>query len=60
MKDPIEVQLPTRDRFLVTLRMKNSRDYVPSTLFDNLLLDLRYGPVIEGVVSESCTTCIVG
>jgi hypothetical protein len=49
MKDPIELQLPTGDFFLVVLRMEKSRDRVPSAPFDDLPLDLPYGSVVGSV-----------
>lgn len=60
MEDPIEVKPPSCDRFLITLRMENSGDYVPPTLPDYPLLDPRYGPVVESVINESYMVVIIG
>ena len=51
LKDPIQVRLPTRNLILVVPRAKESRDAAPLTLFDDLLLDFRDGPVIESKIS---------
>ena len=58
MKNSVEVQLPGRDRFLVILCMNKSGKQIPSTLLDDVFLDLYQSPAIDGVVSESCTICI--
>ena len=52
MKDPIEIQLPSRDRTLIVCCMDNSRDSVPLALFDDLPLDHCHSPVIKSIVSE--------
>jgi hypothetical protein len=49
MKNPIELQLPTGDCFLVVPRMEKSTDRVPFALFDDLPLDLPYGSVAGSV-----------
>ena len=54
MKNPIEVQLPGRDRFLVILCMDKSRKRIPSALLDDIFLDLCNGPAIDSVVSKLC------
>ena len=51
LKDPGEVPVPTRDRIFVRLRMQTTRDRMPFTLFDDLLLDLGHRPAIETLVS---------
>ena len=52
MEDPVEVRLPSSDRFLIILRMHKPRDRVPSALFDDLPLYLRHGSAIGSVISE--------
>ena len=54
MKNPIEVQLPGRDRFLVILRMDKPRKWIPSALLDDVFLDLCNGPAINSVVDKLC------
>ena len=51
MKDPVEVQLPGGDGFLVVLRVCKSRQYIPSTLLDDFFLDSCHGSTIKGAVS---------
>ena len=50
MKDLVEVQLPGDDGLLVVLRMCESRQWIPSTFLDDLLLDPCHGSVIMGTV----------
>ena len=52
MKDPIEVQPPGGNRFLIVFRVEKSRDRVPFTPLDDVPLDLGHGPVIERLVGE--------
>jgi len=52
MEDPVEVGLPGGDHLLVVLRVCESRQQIPPTFLDNLLLDSRYGSAIEDAVSE--------
>ena len=52
MEDPVEVQLPSGNRFLVVLRMQKSRDCVPSAPFDDLPLDPRHGSAIKSVIGK--------
>ena len=52
MEDPVEIQLPGGDRLLVILRVCKSRQQVPPTLFDDLLLDSCHSSAIEGMVSR--------
>ena len=59
MKDPVEVQLPAPNRFLIILCMEQSGDQIPSTLLGDLFPDLRYGPAIDSVMSGSCMIDIV-
>ena len=54
-KDPGELCLPTSYYFLITLRMEKPRGHVPSTLFDDLRLDLPYGSTIKDVTSKYST-----
>ena len=51
MKDSIQIRLPTRNLILVAPRANKSRDPAPLTLFDDLLLYFRDGPVIESAIS---------
>ena len=44
MKDPIEVQPPSSNRFFIVLCMIASRDRIPFTPFDDVPLDLGRGP----------------
>ena len=48
MKNPVEVQLPAPNCFLIILCMEQSGDQIPPTLLDDFFLNLRYGPAIEG------------
>jgi len=52
MKDPVEIQLPGGDGLLVILRVYKSRQWIPSTFLDDLLLDSGYGSAIGGAVSR--------
>ena len=52
MKDPVEIQLPGGDCLLVILRVCKSRQRIPSTFLDDLLLDSGDGSAIGGVVSK--------
>ena len=56
MENPVEVQLPGRNHFLITLCVDKSGKFIPPTLLDDVFLDLRYGSAIESVVSRSCIT----
>ena len=58
MKNPVEVQLPGSNCFLIIPCMEKSGNQIPTTLLGDFFLDLIYGPAIEGVVSESCIICI--
>ena len=51
MEDPIQLGLPTRNLILVVTRAKKSRDAAPPTLFDDILLYFRDGPVIDSATS---------
>ena len=42
--NPLEVQLPGRDRFFVGLCVVTSRDRIPSAPLGDVLLDLVYNP----------------
>ena len=53
MKNPVEVQLPAPNCFLIILCMEQSGDQIPSTLLDDFSLNLRYGPAINSVISGS-------
>ena len=52
MKDPVEIQLPSRDSILIVCCVDDSGDRVPLALFDDLPLDLCHSPVIKSIVSE--------
>ena len=52
MKDPIEVQPPGRDRFLIVLGVESSRDHVPFSPLDDVPLNPGHGPAIEKLVGE--------
>jgi len=56
MKDPVELYPPSDNHLLVVLRVKKFGEETPFTLLNDVSLDLRYGPAIESVVSELCTT----
>ena len=60
MKDPVEVQPPGRDRFLIILGVESSRDHIPFTPLDDVPLDLGHGPAIEKLVGEPPGACITG
>jgi hypothetical protein len=55
VEDPVEVQPPGGDRIFIILRVEKSREQIPFALLDDLPLDLRHGPAIESMVSQSCT-----
>ena len=50
LKDPVEVGLPTGNCLFIIPRVKNSRDRIAPALSDGLLLYLRNGSAIKGVV----------
>ena len=58
VEDPVEVHPPGGECFFIILRVGDSGEQVPCTLFSDPLLDLRYSPAIESVMSESYTMCI--
>jgi len=60
MKHPVEVQLPSSNRFLVIFCVEKSGDYIPPALFDDLPLNLGHGPAIEIMVSERLKMHIAG
>ena len=60
VEDPVEVQPPGRDRPLIVLRVKNSRDRILSTPLDDAPLDLGHSPAIANLVSEWPGICIIG
>jgi hypothetical protein len=47
LKDIVEVQLPGGDRLFVVLHVEVSRDYIPFTPLDELLVNVCHGPTIE-------------
>ena len=51
MKDPVEVQLPGCNRILVTPRVEDSGEPIPSTLLSDLLLNLIHSSVFQSIVS---------
>ena len=52
-ENPVEVQPPSADRFLIVFCVQQSRDWIPPALFNDLLLDLRHGSMTKTVVSKS-------
>ena len=52
MKNPIEVQLPRPNRFLIILCMHKSGYQILFTLLSDLLLDLLHCPAITSAVGE--------
>ena len=52
MRDPVELEPPNGDCFLVILRMEKSSDCIPSAPFEDFLLDLRYSSATKNIVSE--------
>ena len=58
MKNPVEVQLPAPNRFLIILCMDESGEQIPSALLDDFFLNLRYGAAVKGMVSGSWMMCI--
>ena len=58
MKDPVEVQLPGGNFFLVVLCVEVSRNHAPFTLVGDLPLDLRNSPEIGLRLSPmGCSKC---
>ena len=60
VKNPVEVQFPVGDRFLIARRMDKSRDRVPLALLDDLPLDLCHSPAVKSVVNELPKVYITG
>ena len=52
MKDPVEVQLPGRNRVLVIPRVENSGESIPSPFLGDLLSNLIHGSAIPSIISE--------
>ena len=50
--NPIEIQLPGSNCFIIFHLVKGSEQYAPFTLFDDMLLDLAHGAVIENLVNR--------
>ena len=50
-KESIEVRSPGYDRRFIAICVEESRDRIPFTLPDDLLLDLRHGAAMESIVS---------
>jgi len=57
LKNPGEVQPPSGDHFFIVLCVEESRHRIPFTPLDNLPLDFRHDPAIQGMVSKSYTRC---
>ena len=53
VKDPVELQLPARDRLFVGLRVEMSRDRTSFLPIDDVPVDLGHSPAIESSMSES-------
>ena len=51
-KDPVEIQLPSGNCVLVTLRVEKSGDSIPSTLLDDLLQDPLHSSAVQSITSE--------
>ena len=60
LKDPAEVQPPSGDRISIIPRLENPRDHVPSTLLDDLPIDLRHSSMMKLIVSVLSELCIAG
>ena len=52
MKNPVQLQLPSNNLIPIIFRVENSGNLVTFTLFDDIPLNLRNGPVIKRAVSE--------
>jgi hypothetical protein len=46
LKDPVQVPLPARNLVLIAAGVDESRDYIPSTLLDDPILNLDHGSAI--------------
>jgi len=60
LKDPVQVQPPGRNRFLIALRVEHPREPISFTLLCDVPLDLGHSPTIGGFVSESTSVCDAG
>jgi hypothetical protein len=60
MEDPVEFQSPSGNYVFIVLRMEKARNWVTLALFDDIPLDLRYGPAIKRVVSQPSQPCTTG
>ena len=49
-EDPVEIRLPIGNHIHVVPRMKKSKDFIPPTVFDDLLLHFRDSPTIDNTV----------
>ena len=59
MENPVELQTPGGDRFIVVLLAKTPRDRISSTLFNDVLLDFGHDTGIKNFVNHP-TLCIAG
>jgi hypothetical protein len=51
-KDSVEVRPPRSNRVFIAVRKENTGDKIALAQLDDAPPDLRYGPTIEGAVSE--------
>lgn len=56
MENPVELQTPGGDRFIVVLLAKTPRDRISSTLFNDVLLDFGHDTGIKNFISQSSDT----
>ena len=60
-KDPVEIQIPSGNRFLVIFCMDKSREYIPFTLLGDPILDLLHSSAVRSIVRDPRSKlCIVG
>lgn len=52
MEDPVDVQFPGSNPFLVIFRVKKSKEWVSFTPFDNSPLDFQHSSAMKNVLSE--------
>jgi len=60
MKNPLQIQLPGSNLFIVAHSAEISKDRISFTPFDDVPLDLIHSPTIKSSVSESHGVCIAG
>jgi len=52
LKDLVEVQPPGSNHLFVVIPVEKSRDRIPFTPLDELLVNIYHGPVIEGTLAD--------